>query len=332
MISYVKKARVLLLCCALGPACLLAQEQPYNAIKLYVSRTDQPDSVLPDNLRERLFSKITQLINQTGIAEEGFSNFYVVPKVDTVGTYIDNAGTTRIYTTECELTLQIRNTSYTTHQHVVLGSMARKLTGSAMRRQDALYNAISSISPNDPELVKFFQQAKAKISTYFQQHCSEVIADALQAEKLNNFSRAISLYFSVPSDAPAACYQQALSGIKRTYSQYVSQKCNMQLLRLKAFVARAQTTDSLISLSNYNEIMKLIGQLDPSSDECYGEAKKLIEKIEGRFDLQQKQAWEMKKKSIDKDETQVKQQVRNAVAHISSEYQATAQTPADTHH
>ena len=330
MISSIRKMW-LLLCCATAPACLQAQEQPFNAIKLYVSKDTQAVAVLPENLRDRLFAKITQLVTQTGIAEEGYSNFYLVTRFDTVGTYVDNAGLGEIYTTECELTLSIRNSSYSNNQRMTFSSMTRRLSGSALRRSDALFKAIGSISPGDPELVKFLQQAKAKISAYFKQHCEEVIAEALQAEKLNDFARAISLYFSVPSDVPTTCYQKALSGINRTYSQYVTQKCNKQLLRLKAYVARAQTTDSTYSATSYDEVMDIIRDLDPASEDCYGEARKQIEKIEGRFNKQQQQAWELKKRSAVKDEADAKRQTRSAVANISIQYQATVQTPAASH-
>ncbi|HWK07707.1 MAG TPA: hypothetical protein VNS58_28945 [Puia sp.] len=332
MISSVSKLGVLL-CCALAPVCLSAQEQPFNTIKLYVKQDPGAVSDLPENLRDRLFSKVTQLINQTGVAELGYSNFYVIPRLDTVGTYVDDAGIGKIYTTECELTLTIENKLYSPRQQrMVFSSIARKLTGSATRREDALFNAIGSISPGDPELVKFLQQAKARISAYFQQHCKEVIDEAQQAYQLEDFAQSISLYFSVPSDAP--CYKEAQSGIQKTYVKYVAQDCNKQLLQLKAFVARAQTTNDTVSLTNYDEVMKIIENLDPASKDCYGEATNLIKKIEGRFNEEQRHAWELKKMSAGKDrnETEVKKQMRTAVSKISIQYQATVQSPSGSHH
>lgn len=298
--------------------------QDNTAIKLYVDPSNL--NTLSRSLQERIASKITQLISQTGTAETGYSNFFVVPKFDILSSSVDDAGIMKVYMTECELSLVIQSRSYTkTMGPTIFASWSRRITGSATVNEEALANAINSIGPGDNDLVAFLQQSKTKISAYFQTHCREVVAEADQALALGDYARAISLYFSVPSNAPAACYKSAQDALMKTYKKYVADRCSKQLIQLKAFVARAQSTDATTSTLNYDAVIDIIKDLDPASADCYAEATKQIEKIEKRFDEKQRQEWELKKRSA-ADQAEIQKETIKAISRISNSYQPPAST------
>ncbi len=60
--------------------------------------------------------------------------------------------------------------------------------------------------------------------------------------------------------------------------------------------------------------------LSPASDKCYAEALLQITKIEKRFDEEQKQKWELKRKES-ANEAGVKKEMYKAMGRISSNYQ-----------
>lgn len=275
------------------------QIDTFSAIKLYVPNDAMRDQYrVPENIKTRLVSKLTQIINHTGVAETGYSNFVVIPKFEIINVWEDNAGLAKIYLAECELLIVIQRRSYSIYDKegpATFDSYSKKIVGSSTNRETALTSAISSISPSDPGIIAFFGKAKDRINAYFLLHCEDVMKEASQAMQLNDLSKAISLYFSVPSKAP--CYIRARDSSLKLYEKYLEKECNKKLIRLKAAIARAQNTD--MSAENYyDSVFNIMMDMEPSLEDCYAEAEKLMEKIEKRFDEKQKREWELRKKSL----------------------------------
>lgn len=306
---------------------LTAQETAeYNAIKLFIDQeklsTENP--TLPEPLRQRLYTKVMQLINQTGVAEVGYSNFLVTPKFDVLGTSLDEASIPRLYLAECELSLSISRRDFSDQGAASYASFSKKLIGSGSSKDNAIANAINNISPQDNTLVGFFKQSKAKIDHYFKTNCKEIIKEAIQAYDLKEFGKSIALYFSVPSSAP--CYEEARSRSIGVYVRYIEDNCDKQLIQLKALIALAQTNDATASAKHYSEVLAIMKNLNPTSPKCYNEAKLLIQKIENRFNEQQKREWELEsKRSI--TEAQLKKEMYKAMGRISSNYQPSSGAP-----
>ena len=285
---------------------------------MYVS-ADQLDTSLSDNIRDRIVTMVTELITGTGIADRGFSNFWVLPNFHILSSSVDDRGMSRIFLRECELTITVERHRYGNGNAAVFNSMTKRILGSGASEEDALANAINSISGSDPDLIAFLQQSKEKISAYFQTNCDQVIAEANQAYELNDFARSIALFFSIPSDAPADCYKHAQAGLQKTYAKYVDHDCQLRLIRLKAYVARAQSLDSATAKKQYDQAIEIIESLDPASTACYAEATQIIVKIEGRFDEKQRQTWELKKKQAAEDAANTKSMIQT-IGKISSNY------------
>lgn len=317
------KKNILFIFCLFASSLLRAQTgDDYSAIKLFIESDSEAmkKSDLPEKLQTRLYSKITQLINQTGIAEVGYSNFLVIPKFDILSTSVDQAGISSVHLAECELFISVSRRAYANEGAASYASFTKKIVGSGLSKDEAISNAISSISPTDNAIVSFFNKAKIKINEYFQANCKDVIAEAEQAYNLNSYAKSIALYFSVPSNAP--CYPAARKASIKVYGKFMEDECRKYLVELKALVATIQAKEDATSIAAYTRALGIIGHLNPSSTDCYAEALKEIEKIESRFNENQKNEWELQKKRS-ADNAEIQKEIAKGMARISSSYQPT---------
>ena len=293
------------------------QTNDLSAIKLYNNRTyvEMANSTLPPGVAGRLFRKTTQLINQTGVAEIGYSTFFLAPKLDVISVSEDNAGISKVYLAECELYLSVNRVSFNENLSggATFNSISKKIHGSGMNENDAIINALNNISANDKELVDFLQSTKQKISNYFKTNCNDVIKQAESALAKDDYSQAIALFYSVPSNAP--CYEKALARSEGVYAKYVEDDCNKKLLQLKAFVALAESNRKY-----YDSAMALMEKINPVPGPCYSQVEAVLDKVEGRLADEQKQQWELEKKTLS-DDAEVKKEMYKAMGEINKNYQ-----------
>jgi hypothetical protein len=300
----------------------------YSAIKLFIDQNHINDVNSELNnaaLCQRLYTKTMQLINQTGVAEVGYSTFLVTPKMDVLSTSVDQSGISSIYLAECELSITVGRIGLDNGNSggATYASFSKKITGSGSTKDAAISNAVNTISSNDQKILEFIKQAKVKIDNYYKTNCNEVLKEAEQASKLQMYSKSIALYFSIPSSA-GACYETARAASVGVYRSYLDSKCDSQLIKLKAVVALA-ITDNGGSSSHYTEALNIIGRMDPTSSKCYKEAQIQIEKIEKRFDEQQKREWQLETKRISNTAELQKEMVK-AMGKINSSYQPSGST------
>jgi hypothetical protein len=289
-----------------------------NSIKLFLATDSASTSGidLPPKLQDRLLNKVTQLINKTGVAEVGYSNFWVQSKLDIIDNSLYQVGMTSLYQAECELFLTISRKQYGRSGGAVYKSFSKRYKGSARDKEGAIANAISNISSADIDVVEFFQQSKASIYQFFNTHCNEVIREAEQALELNDYGRSIALYFSIPSSAP--CFSTAYKASKKVYLSFRNDECKRRLLQLRSLIAIIQEKNAL-SLEVYIGVMKIIWELDPTSDDCYNEALMEVKKIENKFDAEQKREWESAQKR-EANKAKTDEELAKAIGKISVTY------------
>jgi len=133
-----------------------AQNTGMQTLKLYVAATGEANPNLDAIQLERLKAKLVQVINNSGIAEMGYSTFLVHPKF-----YINEVrkteGLVRNFTTaSCELNIFISRVSVEDGQvEAHMASYMQKLTGSGTDSSAAITNAINQITANDKRLNEF---------------------------------------------------------------------------------------------------------------------------------------------------------------------------------
>jgi hypothetical protein len=305
--------------------CIYGQDMAaYNSIKLFV---DLPSLIannpnLDEKLQIMLVRKLIQLVNQTGTVEHGYSNFVVIPLFEVNDVSVDKTGIVNMYLADCELSLFVKRRSYGSRATgaATFTSMAKKIFGSAESKEAAIGNAIGNIKISDNELISFFKDSRKKISDYFRTHCKDVINQANEAYQLNNYAGSLALYFSIPSDAP--CYDTAKQAIQNVYTKYVNDECERNLLKLNAYIARANNTDKK-NETYYDTITTMLTSLDPSNPEsksCYTKAMQLIKKLEDRFNVKQQHEWEERKKASS-GELDIRKEAAKSAAKVASDYQ-----------
>jgi hypothetical protein len=298
---------------------VFAQEQSDNsAIKLFLSpaKIAADNSGLPDP--DRLYRKMIQLVNQTGIVEVGYSTFLIVPKLDVESISSSNAGVERVFLAECNLSVLVKRTKREEgNSEAIFNSRSWRITGSGSTKEEAISNALNNISNIDKKVVDFFSDVKQKITDYFKTNCNLVIKEAERAINMKNYQEAIALYYSVPSNAP--CYNAAVDASQKVYATAVKDECEKSLLKLKSYVALAQSQNTE-KANYYTMALDVMKDMSPASDKCFAEAKLEIEKIEKRLAGEEKNKWEFLKKYY-ADEVQVKKEMYKAMQKINSSYQ-----------
>jgi hypothetical protein len=296
-----------------------AQEASDNsAIKLFLSpeRIATENSALPDPTR--LYNKMVQLVNQTGIAEIGYSTFLIIPKLDVESVSSSNAGVERVFLAECNLSLMVKRVKRGEgNSEAIFNSKSWRITGAGSTSDEAKSNALNNISNVEKKIVDFLADTKQKISDYFKTNCNVVIKEAERAITIKNYQEAIALYFSVPSNAP--CYDAAVNASQKVFAIYVKDECEKNLIKLKSYIALAQSQNT--EKTNYYEMaLNVMKSMEPASDKCFAEAKVEIEKIEKRLAGEEQKKWEFLKKYY-ADEAQVKKEMYKAMQKINSNYQ-----------
>ncbi|MGB8194785.1 MAG: hypothetical protein WCF67_22820 [Chitinophagaceae bacterium] len=319
---------VLIFCACLTRLC--AQDVDTSAIKLFVDHGDiiRVNFNLVNQVNDfsgvcrRLYTKTVQLVNQTSVAELGYSTFVLTPRFEVNSISLDEAGMAKIYLADCEISLFISRKEYGSSSGASYESFSKKVTGSGSTKEAAILNAVNSISPYDAPLLAFLSRAKQKIDLYFQVNCHQVVKEADRASALQEYGKAIALYFSIPSSAKK-CYNDAFEKSMGIYKIYLENQCDTQLLRLKTVIAMAHTKDTVLANRYYSEALRIMSGVNPVAQKCYSEAKVLIAKIEKRFDEQQKRDWEMEQKKLNSS-TEVQKEMYKAMEKINSNYQPPA--------
>lgn len=182
-----------------------------------------------------------------------------------------------------------------------------------MNKDDAITNAINNISGNDKAIVDFLNDSKAKIDNYFKTNCNDVMKQGERALAINDYSQAIALFFSVPSSAP--CYENALKRSEAVYTKFVEDECNKKLIKLKAFVALAPSSDVY-----YDSVVNVMEDINPVSPTCYAEAEQIFSKVEARLSDEKKQQWELRKQALTQ-EGDIQKEMYKAMAEINRNYE-----------
>jgi hypothetical protein len=294
----------------------------YSAIKLYIDQyqiLEDNKNNLTENEINRLYQRTSQLVNQAGITEAGYSNFLVSPILDVISNDEDNAGTTKTYLAVCELFITIKRTNIDKEEPLGAATFAtftKKIMGSGFTKEEARSNALSNIRASDEDYRDFFLDTKKKIDEYYKLHCKDVIKEAQQALALKNYVKSISLNFSVPTNSP--CYAEAYDSAEKVYQTYIDDKCEKQILLMNNYAALA-LKGGTNSDFYYTEIIKIIGDISPSSKRCYDAATLIIEKIEKNITEKQKQDWELKKIYSEDEKAMTKERLKE-IQKISENY------------
>jgi|JI9StandDraft_2_1071091.scaffolds.fasta_scaffold44380_2 hypothetical protein len=294
-----------------------------DAIKLYIDKqvvASENVEHLNASQADRLFQRTSQLINQVGITEYGYSTFLVTPKLDVISVTESNAGIANTVLAECELFLTIKRVMKKNNENgasATMNTFSKRIMGSGRTKSDAISNAITNVRSGDQDIINFFADSKKKIDAYYKAHCKEVLQEANQALAMKDYAKSISLSFSIPRSA--ACYDEASQLSQKVYAIYVQDNCKDQILKMKSYAALAERDPSQSDdyYSSILAVMEEIGSSDRAA-ECRAVAEKVIADIEKKLDEKQKREWELEKASMKMKTSCVKKSIRPYKAFIAT--------------
>ncbi len=101
----------------------------------------------------------------------------------------------QVYLAECELGISIERMEIGGEGGATFDSFSKPITGSGLSKEEAISNALNSISSSDKKIVAFITSAKQKIDTYFKQHCKDVLKQAAQEPRFKTICTVNSTLF-----------------------------------------------------------------------------------------------------------------------------------------
>jgi len=260
-------------------------------VKIFVYLMDNTNKELSGNQIDKVRSRLINLVNESGIAEIGYSNFLLYPNVLINDIKLDENGLSKLYVASCDLNLYVaRIQPGESGAAGIYSSYSKQIRGVGATKEAAIQNAINSIKSNDEGIINFIKEAKNKIVQYFTEHCNDVLKEAERLNDLQDYTGAISLFFSIPDGA--SCYSKAYERSIGVYDHYLTIECNKQMMELKSLITLASNKSDNSFDDLYNDILEKIEKINPVAS-CYGDINALLQSLDNKLSAKQKQDYEL---------------------------------------
>jgi hypothetical protein len=244
----------------------------------------EPSQKINEAQITKLESKLSNLINKSGVVTYGYNNDFVIfPIINIDDTSIVQGGLENITVTTIDLTLNIKQISSNKSFNIV----SKKIKGSGKTEQLAITNGFSLIKVDDKDLITFITKGKENIFKYFNENCKSILSKAMNLNAKQDYEQAISLLQSIP-ETGNNCYAEAQKNALIYYKSYQSKLCKENLVKAK----------SEISIKNYENALSYLNMIDSGSS-CYSEVEKLINQISDKVQKDENREIDLEKRRID---------------------------------
>jgi hypothetical protein len=180
-----------------------------------------PKSALTVDQRNQLGNTLLQAATANGIsAMGGVAGFELTPIV--IVTKEGEAGDLQKFK---YVTLNVTMAIKQTTQNIAFGSTSVVLNGNGSTREEAITQALGSLSPADERLLKLVETGKSRILNYYQTSCDQIRSDAKARAGTGNAPDAIALLMTVPREA-SACQKAAAADAAVLYVAYRDAQCD----------------------------------------------------------------------------------------------------------
>lgn len=243
----------------------------------------EPSQKINEAQITKLESKLSNLINKSGVVTYGYNNDFVIfPIINIDDTSIVQGGLENITVTTIDLTLNIKQISSNKSFNIV----SKKIKGSGKTEQLAITNGFSLIKVDDKDLITFISKGKENIFKYFNENCKSILTKAANLNAKQDYEQAISLLQSIP-ETGNSCYAESQKNALAYYKSYQSKLCKENLIKAK----------SEISIKNYENALSYLYMIDSGSS-CYSEVEKLINQISDKVQKDENKEIDLEKRRI----------------------------------
>lgn len=213
---------------------------------------------------EVLKNNLENILNRGGFLSSSNNRFVIVaiPFIEDVSIIESGGGQ---YGVTLSLLLKIGdNMEKLQYSSLVL----EKLKGIDANKEKALIMALGSLKQRSSQIVKYIEESRGKIKTYYENRCDEIISESRTFASNNNFDTSLFLLSTIPNFCDS-CYIKAQSEIVSIYKDKMDFECASILTEVKALMASDKYLDASSRLVDI-----------PPGTSCESEVLLLMSKIE----------------------------------------------------
>lgn len=275
----------------------------------------------------QLQNKLRQLATQGGYSSYGDNDFVICPNVIINNCDMAEGGMKNVYLVSGDLYLTIQDKN----NGNVYSNLSYPFKNSALARDKAIRNGILNISYNS--ISALFDEAKAKILSYYESKQDAIFAEAETYTQNNQFDEAITCLMRIPQDL-FALHQKALLKANEIYErrdEFIQRQHEMAnediLSKAKSILANHEPQRALELLYNYSPINS---EQDKEYNSIISIAEQQVSAQERAEYLKERRAYLDNKQRENKEyayrnavlnkSTRLEQQRINAIKTIACEY------------
>lgn len=269
---------------------------------VYMSVAMPSDCTLDSNTKSILKNKLLQMLSAEGVVGTNCGAIIVVPEVNIINSNSVYGGMRQILSVELGVTITVRNIITNT----VFNTMQFTSKGEGYSDNEAKRSAINKINALNTDYSRFVEATKLKISDYYENNTTALIAQANTLASRQLFDEALALL---------STYPESLSGYTKVSNEMASifKKCQTQYCSQILLSAQAA-----YSKYDYTEAAELVSMIDAQSS-CAEQAKVLLDSIKKEMDKHYSDSIALEREKISSDERVKSAQIK-AIKDIATAY------------
>jgi len=234
-------------------------------VRIGVGPMEAGEIVAP-GIESQLESKLQRALTRQGVMASGqYSQFFITGRFDSSYSDMVGGGTSNRYVVKTDLTLYIAD-----QEGQVYASQSFPMKGVGDSEERAYIKCLGSLSPNDKDFVRFVQEAKDKIVSYFDDNYQAYLTKAQTAMTQRNYAEA--MYYA--GIIPECCrgFESAQNMLITAYKHATDYDAQTLLAKAEAAWGANPNENGALEALGY------LAAIDPAAS-CYPQAQKLTNKI-----------------------------------------------------
>lgn len=220
--------------------------------------TSTVDSKINIEIKPLFEERVRSVFNHLGVIGDQYEVLVIYPELFLLETGNVEGLENRVLS-KLRFSIQVKNRL----SGAVISSESQILTGSGSHTDGAIRKALSQIKPGQNQYQQWVEKIEERQTTYYDEHCSEILAEAKIASDREEYDRAIVLLKAIPTSSN--CIDQSQSALLGYYQQYQEQQCQKAL----------QQAEVAMQQEKFAEAIEHLSSIDPESS-CGPDAKLML--------------------------------------------------------
>ncbi len=284
-------------------AFLVVQSHYLNGQSSLSFQFGQPtfDTKIGTELKPLFEERVRSVFNHLGVLGDQYEVLVVYPELYLLETGKVEGLENRVLV-KLRFSIQAKNRM----SGAVINSESQILTGSGTHTDGAIRKALSQIKPGYQRYVQWVEKIEDRQATYYNDYCSEILAEAKIASEREEHDRAIALLQAIPTSS--SCMDQSQSALLGYYQQYQEQQCKRAL----------QQAEVAMQQEKFAEAIEHLSSIDPESS-CGADARLMLKGAGRGLDKQNYAKYEFLNK-VYEDKLKLEAARQQNMDRISGEY------------